>query len=130
MAGMLGALLLGAHDPAGLLRDLGNVGTGFTKAALRALLVRLEPLRRLYSPFDEGVPREHARGVTWVAAQLVGEVLYCTLTSDQRPHRGPDEVVLDLLYEAGVACRVAVGLPMHIRATLRTALRREPARRG
>ena len=105
-AGMLGALLLGAHDRSGHLRYLGNVGTGFTGSALRVLLTELEPLERPGSPFDEDVPREHARGVTWVAPTLVGEVVYRTLTGDRRlrhaawrglrPDRDPEEVVIDL----------------------------------
>jgi hypothetical protein len=60
-AGTLGALLLGAYDPAGQLRYLGNVGTGFTDGALRDLLVQLAPLQRSQSPFDDAVPREQAR---------------------------------------------------------------------
>ncbi|WP_296377712.1 MULTISPECIES: non-homologous end-joining DNA ligase [unclassified Pseudonocardia] len=105
-AGTLGALLLGARDVAGRLRYLGNVGTGFTEAALRDLLVRLGPLHTSRSPFDDEVPRELTRGVTWVAPQLVGEVVYRTLTGDQRlrhaawrglrPDRDPDEVVIEL----------------------------------
>lgn len=101
----LGALLLGAHDAEGRLRYLGNVGTGFTEQVLHDLVGRLEPLRRDGSPFDEPVPREHARGVRWVAPELVGEVQYRTLTSDNRlrhaawrglrPDRDPDEVLFD-----------------------------------
>jgi len=102
----LGALLLGARDTDGRLRYLGNVGTGFTEQMLRDLLARLEPLRCDASPFDEPVPREHARGIRWVAPRLVGEVQYRTLTADNRlrhaawrglrPDRDPEEVVVDL----------------------------------
>ena len=101
----LGALLLGARDAEGRLRYLGNVGTGFTEQMLHDLLGRLEPLRRDGSPFDEPVPREHARGVRWVRPELVGEVQYRTLTSDNRlrhaawrgvrPDRDADEVLFD-----------------------------------
>lgn len=103
-ASTLGALLLGAYDQDGRLRFLGHVGTGFTEAALRDLLARLGPLHRGDSPFDEEVPREHARHARWVDARLVGEVVYRTLTSDGRlrhaawrglrPDRDPDEVLL------------------------------------
>ena len=102
----LGALLLGARDHDGRLRYLGNVGTGFTEQMLRDLLARLEPLRQDASPFDEPVPREHARGARWVTPELVGEVQYRTLTSDHRlrhaawrglrPDRDPEEVLADL----------------------------------
>jgi bifunctional non-homologous end joining protein LigD len=103
----LGSLLLGARDTEGRLRYVGNVGTGFTEAALRALLERLAPLRRATSPFDETVPRDQARGVTWIEPHLVGEVEYRTLTHDGRlrhsvwrglrPDREPEEVVLPAL---------------------------------
>jgi bifunctional non-homologous end joining protein LigD len=101
-AGSLGALLLGAHDEQGHLRYLGHVGTGFTDAMLRDLLAQLQPLRRPDSPFDEPVPREDARKAHWVHPELVGEVVYRTLTHDGRlrhaawrglrPDRNPDEV--------------------------------------
>ncbi|MCE3549904.1 DNA ligase D [Pseudonocardia sp. RS11V-5] len=103
----LGSLLLGAHDADGRLRYVGNVGTGFTEAALRALLDRMAPLRRAASPFDEPVPRDQSRGVTWIEPCLVGEVEYRTLTHDGRlrhsvwrglrPDREPEEVVLPAL---------------------------------
>jgi DNA ligase D len=97
----LGALLMGAYD-GGALRYLGNVGTGFTEAVLRRLLAELRPLARAASPFDEEVPREYTRGVTWVEPRLVGEVEYRTLTHDGRlrhtvwrglrPDRDPAEI--------------------------------------
>ncbi|MBW0101345.1 DNA polymerase ligase N-terminal domain-containing protein, partial [Pseudonocardia sp. KRD291] len=100
----LGSLLLGARDEQDRLRFLGHVGTGFTEAMLRDLLARLEPLRRADSPFDETVPREHARRARWVDPQLVGEVEYRRLTSDGRlrhaawrglrPDREPGEIRL------------------------------------
>jgi bifunctional non-homologous end joining protein LigD len=66
----LGALLLGYYDD-GDLRYAGKVGTGFTRATLRELAGKLEPLRRDTSPFAEEV-RE--RGATWVEPQLVAQV--------------------------------------------------------
>ena len=45
-SGTVGALLLGARDPQGRLRYLGNAGTGFTDAMLGDLLVRLRSLER------------------------------------------------------------------------------------
>ncbi|GAA4680608.1 hypothetical protein GCM10023215_12550 [Pseudonocardia yuanmonensis] len=103
----LGSLLLGARDTEGRLRYVGNVGTGFTEATLRALLDTMAPLRRATSPFDETVPREQARGVTWLEPRLVGEVEYRTLTHDGklrhsvwrglRTDREPEEIVLPAL---------------------------------
>jgi bifunctional non-homologous end joining protein LigD len=100
----LGALLMGAYDADRRLRYLGNVGTGFTEAALARLLSRLRPLTRPDSPLDEEVPRELRRGVTWVEPATVGEVEYRTLTHDGRlrhtvwrglrPDRDPESVTL------------------------------------
>jgi bifunctional non-homologous end joining protein LigD len=99
-----GSLLLGAHDADGRLRYLGHVGTGFTDSVLDGLLARMAPLRRQDSPFDEVVPREHARHARWVEPVLVGEVEYRLITRDGRlrhaawrglrPDRAPEEVVL------------------------------------
>ncbi|MGH3788475.1 MAG: non-homologous end-joining DNA ligase [Pseudonocardiaceae bacterium] len=83
-AGTLGALLLGAYDGQRRLRYLGDVGTGFTDRMLQDLLARLATLQQLGSPFDEPVPREHARRAHWVRPQLVGEVEYRNLTGDRR----------------------------------------------
>lgn len=103
-SGTVGALLLGAYDGDGRLRFLGHVGTGFTGAMLTDLLARLQPLRRPDSPFDEDVPREHARRAQWVHPRLVGEVVFRMRTTDGRlrhaawrglrPDRDPGEVVL------------------------------------
>ncbi len=108
-ANSVGALLLGARDRAGRLRFLGHVGTGFTDAMLADLVTRTRQLARDTSPFDDEVPREHARRAHWVHPRLVGEVVYRTLTSDGRlrhaawrglrPDRDPAEVVLPDLPE-------------------------------
>jgi bifunctional non-homologous end joining protein LigD len=83
-AGTLGALLLGAHDEQGRLRYLGDVGTGFTEHMLGDLLARLTALAQPDSPFDEPVPRDHARRARWVRPELVGEVEYRSVTADRR----------------------------------------------
>jgi len=73
--GQIGSLLVGVHDPEGLLY-CGHVGTGFTDATLRMLGARLAPLRRQDSPFDGPVPAEHARPAVWVEPRLVIEVTF------------------------------------------------------
>ncbi len=103
-AGTLGALLLGAYDDEARLRYIGDVGTGFTDRMLDDLLVRLVDLEEPGSPFDEPVPREHARRTHWVRPQLVGEVEYRVLTPDRRlrhaawrglrPDKDPAQVIL------------------------------------
>ncbi|SDI07090.1 non-homologous end-joining DNA ligase [Nonomuraea jiangxiensis] len=100
-SGMIGSLLLGAHDPRGRLLFVGHVGTGFTQDMLRDLRERLAPLERPDPPFDVPVPREHARDAHWVEARVVGEVQYAEVTGDGmlrhpswrglRPDREPAE---------------------------------------
>ena len=60
------------------------MGTGFSDAKLVDLMARLRPLTRATSPFDEVVPREHARKARWVDPVLVGEVEYRLVTRDAR----------------------------------------------
>jgi bifunctional non-homologous end joining protein LigD len=103
-AGTIGALLLGVYDEAGQLRYAGDVGTGFTDRMLRDLHAMLNSHARSTSPFDEVVPREHARGAHWIEPDLVGEVEYRQWTTDGRlrhaswrglrPDRSPREIVL------------------------------------
>lgn len=82
---MIGGLLLGAHDPAtGDLVYLGDVGTGFTEHALRALQAQLEPLERRTSPFTRELSRDDARHVRWVEPEVVGEVVYRQFTRTDR----------------------------------------------
>jgi bifunctional non-homologous end joining protein LigD len=76
----LGALLLGYYER-GRLRYAGKVGTGFTRATLRDLARRLEPLERDDSPFDDEV-RE--RGATWVEPRLVAQIGFSEWTRDGR----------------------------------------------
>ncbi|MEV5324086.1 non-homologous end-joining DNA ligase [Nonomuraea sp. N2-4H] len=83
-ASTIGSLLLGAYDQGGGLRFVGHVGTGFTDRALRDLRDRLLPLEQPEPPFDEEVPREHARDAHWVRPALVGEVQYAEVTGDGR----------------------------------------------
>lgn len=104
-AGVPGALLLGAHDPAtGDLLYLGDVGTGFTERALDELGELLLPLRRPASPFAGDVPRDRARDARWVEPRLTGEVVYRRFTRDRRlrhtawrglrPDRDASEIVV------------------------------------
>lgn len=89
-SGELGAVLAGIPMPAtgpgsepgsgpGLLRYVGRVGTGFTAAARRDLLDRMEPLTVARSPFAD-TPAVVARSATWVRPELVGEVGFAEWT--------------------------------------------------
>lgn len=82
--GGVGSLLLGVHDDKGALRFAGHVGTGFTDRALDDIYERLWPLRRPTSPYDDAVPREHARDAHWVEPALVGEVAHGGWTREGR----------------------------------------------
>jgi bifunctional non-homologous end joining protein LigD len=77
----LGALLVG-HFEGDRLRYAGKVGTGFTRATLRELFQRLDPLVRETSPFvpERGIPRS----ATWVEPELVAQIGFMEWTSDGR----------------------------------------------
>ncbi|ACQ78915.1 DNA polymerase LigD, polymerase domain protein [Beutenbergia cavernae DSM 12333] len=81
-AGGIGSLLLGVPDDDGGLRYVGKVGTGFTDAALDALLATLEPRERTTSPFTTEVPRVEAKVAHWVRPDVVGEVTFDSWTDD------------------------------------------------
>jgi bifunctional non-homologous end joining protein LigD len=72
-SGTLGSLLLGYYED-GRLRYAGHTGTGFSDALLAHLRQRLRPRRT--SPFDDEVPREHARDAVWCTPDLVVEIAY------------------------------------------------------
>ncbi len=76
-AGRVGSLVLAAHDAEGALVLLGQVGTGFTDAARRALYDELTRIRSDRSPLRGGnVSRGQGGRVRWVAPTLVGSVQY------------------------------------------------------
>ena len=79
----IGALMLGIPGVDGL-QFVGRVGTGFTEKELTALKKTLEPLHTDESPFAAVLPKQDARGVTFVRPELVGEVRYSERTSDDR----------------------------------------------
>ncbi len=81
--GMIGSLMLGVPTDAGL-RYVGQVGTGFTDQVLHELQERLTPLIRADSPFVNEVPRERAKGATWLTPDVVGEVEFRNWTPDGR----------------------------------------------
>ncbi|MFI7119209.1 DNA ligase D [Amycolatopsis sp. NPDC049868] len=79
--GMVGGLLLGAHDPdSGDLVYIGDVGTGMSTAERGRLQTQLEPLARPRHPFAEDPPSADLRGARWVDPALVGEVVYRQVT--------------------------------------------------
>ena len=82
-AGMYGALLLAAYDPAAdVFRATTKCGTGFSDAELAALPERLAPLAREEPParVDPG----HAEADVWFEPALVAEILSAELTLSPR----------------------------------------------
>jgi bifunctional non-homologous end joining protein LigD len=82
--GGIGALVLGVPDDAGGLRYAGQVGTGFSQAALADLGHRLRPLERASAPLQKALPAKDAAGVRWVEPELVAEVRFGEWTRDGR----------------------------------------------
>jgi bifunctional non-homologous end joining protein LigD len=108
-AGTIGSLLVGVPGPAGgsgALRYAGKVGTGFTQAALGALLRQLGPLARRSPALAAPPPRAEAPDAQWVEPVLVGEVGFGEWTPDGRLRhpvwRGlrPDKSVADVRIES------------------------------
>ncbi|MBQ5939820.1 DNA ligase D [Massilia sp. AB1] len=75
----VGSLLLGTHDENGVLRYVGNVGSGFNHSSLKSISAQLEKLRTDDSPFPpRSVPgRKHH----WVKPTLVAEVSFSEWTA-------------------------------------------------
>lgn len=70
---LLGAVLVGVPGPDGW-DFVGRVGAGLAGRAGAAMLQRLRPLEREDSPFATEVPREDAKGTTWVEPEVVIDV--------------------------------------------------------
>jgi bifunctional non-homologous end joining protein LigD len=83
-AGGIGSLLLGVYEPADRFVYSGQVGTGFTAGALRAMERRLRPLVTDRSPFEAMPPDVRGREITWVRPQVVVEVTFAEWTPDGR----------------------------------------------
>jgi bifunctional non-homologous end joining protein LigD len=71
----IGALLIGVPDGAGGVAFAGKVGSGLAAHSAQAQLAPLLAARTCpVSPFSTTVPREDARGTTWVEPSLLVEV--------------------------------------------------------
>jgi bifunctional non-homologous end joining protein LigD len=75
-----GALLLGAHDQAGL-HYVGKVGTGFTQESLARLFQLFQPLVKT-KPSVIDPPSE--KNVTWLAPRLIAQIAFEELTDDRK----------------------------------------------
>lgn len=82
-SGGIGSLLLGVYDGDRLVYA-GQVGTGFTAAALRTVERRLRPTVVPASPFAAMPPDVRGRPITWVRPELVVEVEFAEWTVEGR----------------------------------------------
>jgi bifunctional non-homologous end joining protein LigD len=81
--GRFGSLLLGVPGPKGL-EYVGQVGTGFTDAALGDLTSTLDEVGSEVNPFSTEVPSRYRKMARWVEPRLVGEVSFSEWTGDGR----------------------------------------------
>jgi bifunctional non-homologous end joining protein LigD len=85
--GGIGSLLLGVYEGRVEGADLvyaGQVGTGFTAAALRGMEKRLRPSVVSTSPFAAMPPDVRGRPITWVRPEVVVEVEFAEWTVEGR----------------------------------------------
>lgn len=82
-AGQIGSLLLGVYAD-GVLTYAGQVGTGFSAAALRGMERRLRPTIVPASPFAAMPADVRGRPITWVRPELVVEIEFAQWTPDGR----------------------------------------------
>lgn len=82
-AGGIGSLLLGVYE-ADRFVYAGQVGTGFSGAALRSMERRLRPDVVPASPFEAMPPDVRGRPITWVRPVVVVEVEFGEWTPDGR----------------------------------------------
>jgi bifunctional non-homologous end joining protein LigD len=82
-ADSFGSLVLAVNED-GVLRYVGNVGTGFDEREIAKLLGLLRPLHRDTSPFPTvpKMPRVRKGDVQWVEPKLVAQVRYGEWTHD------------------------------------------------
>jgi bifunctional non-homologous end joining protein LigD len=76
-----GALLLGVYEGE-QLKHVGRVGTGFTALSLAELHKKLTKLEQKSPPFSNPPRGADAKGVHWVAPELVAEIAYVERTQD------------------------------------------------
>lgn len=110
-----GSLLLGEHDTNGVLRYAGGVGTGFSTAKLKALIVKMRKLKTPKCPFEKK-PRGKTN-LTWIHPELVAEVKYMERTAD-RQLRAP---VFMRLREDIEPADVVPSKVLHVESILQTA---------
>ncbi|HVW30280.1 MAG TPA: DNA ligase D [Polyangiaceae bacterium] len=79
--GHFGALLLGVREKDGL-RYVGKVGTGFSAQSLAEIGKRLGPLEQRKPPFVNPPRGYDAKGVHWIAPELVAQIRFAERTAE------------------------------------------------
>ncbi len=74
-----GSLVLGVYEGKKLVH-IGNCGTGFKEADLKALYDKMKPLERKTSPFDK--ISDIRNEATWISPKLICEVKFSEWTTD------------------------------------------------
>ena len=108
--GRIGSLVMAVYDSEGI-RYVGNVGTGFDRAALEDAARRLEAIETSDPPFDRSVIRSspELRRAHWVEPRLVAVVEHRQLTDagrlrasfkGWRDDKAPQECTFDQLQPA------------------------------
>lgn len=75
-----GSIVLGLYDQKGDLIHVGQAGTGFDRATLKAMWQELKKRETKSSPFPHGV--EALRKVHWVKPELVAEIKFSEWTHE------------------------------------------------
>jgi bifunctional non-homologous end joining protein LigD len=83
-SGGIGSRLLGVYDAGDRFVYAGQVGTGFSAPALRAMQKRLTPYVTGSAPFESMPPDVRGRPITWVEPRVVVEVEFAGWTDDGR----------------------------------------------
>ncbi|SNQ45971.1 Multifunctional non-homologous end joining DNA repair protein LigD (fragment) [Frankia canadensis] len=81
-ANRIGSLLVGTAAPTGPVYA-GQIGTGFSEAALDRLALLLAPPRRGSAPF-RSVPAEVDRAAIWVEPEMIADVEFGSWTAEGR----------------------------------------------
>jgi bifunctional non-homologous end joining protein LigD len=76
-----GALQLGLYDH-GKFLSIGQVGTGFSHATLKALFEQMQPLKTKTHPYD--TDPETNEQIQWIKPKLVCEVKFSEWTKDRK----------------------------------------------
>ncbi|MET0240474.1 MAG: DNA ligase D [Sphingobium sp.] len=79
------SLLLAQHEGKALVYK-GKVGTGFNDQTMQQLADAMTPLGVEKAPVE--VPREEARGASWIEPKLVAEVAFAEFTAEGRVRHG------------------------------------------